>query len=143
MRVDLDLGAPPGWRVHEAPATGVGLALTGPVPTPSGLPPTITVGIEHPHVPDVGELCDTQRAEACSLLEDATVQEEGLVMLTGRQAAYLRLVHTLDGHALSAELWTWLDDRLAWTVTATVDRDQWGEYSALFEQVADSCRRRT
>lgn len=140
MHVELDIGCPPGWLVHDHPGAGVALAFTGPAPTASGLPPTITVAVEPADGRELSDLRDSRRSEVRCLLTGARVEDDGLTDLAGRRAAHLRLTHSVGGHVLAAELWTWLHRELAWTVTASVDRDLRDEHAALFRHVAGSWR---
>lgn len=131
------LGVPPGWE--QRPPTGAGAVLTLVARSwpPSGVVPSVAVtlaGVEPPATAAAHR--QRQVDELTGGLHAAYVEDEDCYDLDGHEVAYLRLAHVVDGHDLVAEVWTWLVDGHAWTLTASVALEEYADYAELFEDLA-------
>ena len=78
---------------------------------------------------------DGLRAELTGGLDEAEVEDEDSFELDGGPVHYLRLAHRDDDRHLVSEVWLWLTDGRAWSVSGTVDRRDYGDWCDVFEEV--------
>jgi hypothetical protein len=128
--------APPGWDRVPDPLPGVALLMSATRRPPSGVLPSMAVaasGLD-------GVTRTEHLAGLCAglglALESFVVEDEDRFDLAGVEVDYLRVGHRADGHELVSEVWVWLVDGHAWSVSGTVDRADYALWCEVFEQVA-------
>lgn len=128
---------PPGWHQASEPAPGIQLATGCPETPPSGFTPSAVLTWEptDDRLPGVQlDLCHALRRSLDLVqLEDADIYD-----LDGRDVSYVRIGHRSGGIDLIAEIWTWLVDGVAWSLTTTVALADYPVYCDLFEELAGS-----
>jgi hypothetical protein len=82
------------------------------------------------------------QAERLAMLHDdhpgLEVEDEDEFEVGGATACYRMLGWTDAGRDLLSEQWCWLVDGVGYTLTATVDRVDYADFTDLFEEVASS-----
>lgn len=130
------IAVPHGWEQVTDPVAGVALLLAARRRPASGVLPSMAVAAV-PLAPGrtrSAYLSDL-RAELTDGLDDAEVEDEDSFELDGGLVDYLRLSHRDDDRHLVSEVWLWLVDGRAWSVSGTVDRRDYADWCDVFEEV--------
>ena len=133
---EVRISVPSGWERVDDPVPGVALLMAARRRPASGVLPSMAVAAVplSPGRTRAAHL-DGLRAELTGGL-DAEVEDEDAFELDGGPVDYLRLSHRDDDRHLVSEVWLWLADGHAWSVSATVDRRDYADWCDVFEEVA-------
>jgi hypothetical protein len=131
------IAVPPGWERVARPAPGVALLMGARRRPASGVLPSMAVAVvdlapDRARAAYLGRLRD----ELTAGLDGAEVEDEDSFELDGAPVDYLRLAHRSDDRHLVSEVWVWLTDGRAWSVSGTVDRRDYADWCDVFEGVA-------
>ncbi len=131
------IAVPPGWERVADPVPGVALLIAARRRPASGVLPSMAVAVADlaPGRSRAGYL-DGLRAELASGLEDADIEDEDFFELDGGAVDYLRLAHRHEDLHLVSEVWLWVTEGRAWSVSGTVDRRDYADWCDVFEGVA-------
>ena len=131
------IAVPPGWERVADPVPGVALLIAARRGPASGVLPSMAVAVADlaPSWSRAGYL-DRLRAELSGGLDDADIEDEDCFELDGGPVDYLRLAHRHEGRHLVSEVWVWLTEGRAWSVSGTVDRRDFVDWCDVFEGVA-------
>ena len=128
---------PPGWEQVADPVPGVALLMAARRPPATGVLPSMAVtAVSLPLGRTRSTYLEGLRAELTGGLDDAEVEDEDSFELDGGPVDYLRLSHRDDDRHLVSEVWLWLADGRAWSVSGTVDRRDYADWCDVFEEVA-------
>lgn len=139
MRTELEIAVPPGWEVARDVAPDVPLVLAARAAPDLDVIPTVAVSV----TPTELCLADHQtglRAELTARLEAAEVDDPDLYDIGDEEVSYLRVWHRCEDADVVSEVWSWVVDGLAWSVTASVGAPDYPDYCDLFEAVAATFR---
>ena len=131
------IAVPPGWERVTDPVPGVALLMAARRRPASGVLPCLAVAAV-PLSPgrSRSDHLAGLRAELSGGLDDAEVEDEDAFEGDRGPVDYLRLAHRDDDRHLVSEVWVWLADGRAWSVTGTVDRRDYADWCDVFEEVA-------
>ena len=131
------IAVPPGWERVSDPAPGVALLMGARRCPASGVLPSMAVAVVD-LASDLSPAAYLERLrdELTAGLDGAEVEDEDSFELDGAPVDYLRLAHRSDERHLVSEVWIWLTDRRAWSVSGTVDRRDYADWCDVFEGVA-------
>jgi hypothetical protein len=131
------IAVPPGWQRITDPAPGVALLMAARRRPATGVLPSMAVAaVPLPPGRTRASYVAALRGELKDGLADAEVEDEDSFELDGGAVDYLRLAHRDVDHHLVSEVWLWLVDGRAWSVSATVDRRDYADWCDVFEEVA-------
>lgn len=139
MTTELQIAVPPGWEVERDPAPDVPLLMSARAEPGTEFVATATVSVG----PTELALADYQtglRAELTASLVGAEVDDVDLYDLDEEEVSYLRVWHRVDRVHVVSEVWTWVVDGLAWSVTANIGARDYAEFCDLFETIASTFR---
>lgn len=132
---DLSLALPPRWRRRADPDHGVLVHARSPVASGDGTRAELVL-----RCAVVDDDLETWRADAVGDLAERLVgfdlEDEDAFELEGRPVVYARFAHRLGTAELVSEQWSWLLGRTGVTLTGTVARADYADYSDVFEAVA-------
>ena len=130
------IAVPPGWERVADPVPGVALLIAARRRPASGLLPSMAVAADlAPGCSRSGYL-DALRAELAGGLDSADIEDEDAFELDGGEIDYLRLAHRHEDRHLVSEVWVWLTEGRAWSVSGTLDRRDYADWCDVFEGVA-------
>ncbi|RYP86650.1 hypothetical protein EKO23_08215 [Nocardioides guangzhouensis] len=135
-RRTVRIAVPAGWERVADPAPGV-LLLAAPRRPVGEACPSMAVSVAdlEPGWSRTGWL-ERFRAELASSLAGFDVEDEDSFDLDGFDVDYLRLAHRDGGRELVSEVWVWLCEGRAWSVSGTIERSEYGAWCEVFEGVA-------
>jgi hypothetical protein len=132
----VSIAVPVGWEKVTDPAPGV-LLLAAPRRPLAVARPSMAVSVAdlEPGWSRTVWL-ERLRRELAASLEALDVEDEDAYDVAGLDVDYLRLAHRDDGRELVSEVWVWLCEGRAWTVSGTVERADYVDWCEVFEGVA-------
>jgi hypothetical protein len=134
---DVRISVPTGWEQVTDPVPGVALLMAARRRPATGILPSMAVAAV-PLAPDRDRSTYLAglRTELTDGLDGAEVEDEDAFELDGGPVDYLRLSHRDGDRHLVSEVWLWLADGRAWSVSGTVDRRDYADWCDVFEEVA-------
>ena len=131
------ISVPPGWEQVADPVPGVALLMAARRCPATGVLPSMAVtAVSLPSSRTRSTYLDGLRAELTGGLDEAEVEDEDSFELDGGPVHYLRLAHRDDDRHLVSEVWLWLADGRAWSLSGTVDGRDYADWCDVFEEVA-------
>ena len=131
------IAVPAGWDRVTDPAPGVALLIAARRRPATGVLPSMAVATAPLSPgPTRAAYLASLRTELTAGLDDAEVEDEDSFELDGGPVDYLRVAHRQDDRHLVSEVWVWLSDGCAWSVSGTVDRRDYADWCDVFEEVA-------
>lgn len=132
---DVLVSVPRTWTTRTDPDHGVVVAARARELPLSGFAPDLVVRIT-----SVADDLTTWRAEAVGALagqlDGFDLEDDDEFDLDDRPVAYHRFSHRLGEFDLIVEQWSWLVDGVGITLTGSVAREDFLDYSEVFERVA-------
>uniref|UniRef100_UPI002B26B560 hypothetical protein n=1 Tax=Nocardioides sp. TaxID=35761 RepID=UPI002B26B560 len=133
----LGIAVPQTWRRRSDPDTGVLVAARATRLPASGVRPELVLRICRA---DDGEDLTAWReramGELADLLVDFALEDDAEYDLMGHPVAYRRFAHRLGSADVLCDQWAWLAHGTGVTLTCSVARVEYADYSDLFDAVA-------
>ena len=134
-RDDITIAVPPGWRQTSDHDHGIVMAASAAVASRSGFVPRVVLDAE-----PVDGSFESWQARALTvlgdLLEGFDQEDTDDYHLGTEPVRYRRVSFASNDHELVSEQWCWLIGGVGFTLTGTVAREDYADYTDLFEDVA-------
>ncbi|MEO9322624.1 hypothetical protein ABFT23_03985 [Nocardioides sp. C4-1] len=130
------LSVPSRWRRRTEPAPGVVVAARAPSLPPSGVRPELTLHRTAVGHDDHVRWREQALVELAGLLDDLAVEDDDAYDLDGRDVVYHRFAHRVGSADVLCDQWSWLTHGVGTTLTCSAARDDYLDYSEVFEAVA-------
>jgi hypothetical protein len=134
-RDDISISIPPRWRHCADLDHGVVVTARAPVAPVSGFVPNFVLDAE----PVEGSL-DAWQERALGhlggLLEGLDEEDTDDYVLGNELVRYRRMSFSSGDHDVVAEQWCWLIQGVGFTLTGSVAREDYADYTHVFEDVA-------
>lgn len=130
------VSVPTSWRRHPDPAPGVVVSARAPALPPSGVRPELTLHSAPVDHDEPARWREEALAELAGLLDDLALEDDDAYDLDGREVVYHRFAHRVGSADVLCDQWSWLVDGVGTTLTCSAARDDYLDYSDVFEAVA-------
>jgi hypothetical protein len=134
-RDDISIDVPPRWRRSADPDLGIVVAARAPVTPASGFAPNLVLDAE-PVDGSFDRWQESAATELSSIVEEYGEEDSDAYLLGDEQVRYRRMSFRTGEHEVVSEQWCWLIQGVGFTLTGTVAREDYADYTDLFEDVA-------